>query len=54
MLEEIFKDPYFANKKSITLPLKKGWFENFQKNGWINLKTKKAHFISKGELRKCK
>ena len=54
MLEEIFNDPTFANKKSITILVKKGWFEDFQKYGWFNLETKRAHFISKCELRKCK
>ena len=54
VLEEIFKQPYYAKKKSITLPLNNEWFEHIQKNGWIGLQTKMAHFIKKGELSKCK
>jgi hypothetical protein len=55
LLEDIFNKRYFANKKSITLSVNKDWFEHIQKNGWKkDLITEKAHFISKGDLRKCK
>jgi len=54
VLEEIFKNPYFARKKSITLPVTKEWFESIKMYGWQNLKTEKAHFINKGELKMCK
>lgn len=47
MLKEIFNEPAFVNKTSITIPLKKEWFEYFQKYGWRDLETKRAHFIKK-------
>ena len=54
VLEEIFKNSYFWRKKSITIPVSKERFELIKKYGWPNLKTQRAHFINKGDLKKCK
>ena len=54
VLEEIFNESYFADKKSITLPVSKEWFEYFKRYGWVDLTTEMAHFINKGGLMKCK
>lgn len=46
-LNEIFNDPNYYLRKSITIPVTKGWFEFFKNKGWYSLKTEKAHFKSK-------
>ena len=46
-LNEIFDNPNYYFRKSITIPVIKEWFEFFKNNGWYSLKTEKAHFKSK-------
>jgi hypothetical protein len=52
-LDEIFNDPNFYLRKSITLPVTKSWFEFFKNNDWYSLlKTERAHFVNKERSKK--
>jgi len=53
MLEKVFDGPFHSHRHSITLPVSNDMFEYIKKNGWTGLKTEKAHFIKKGDLKKC-
>jgi hypothetical protein len=56
MLENVFDGAFHSDRTSITIPVSKEWFEDIKKNGWTGLVTRtvqQAHFIKKGDLKKC-
>ena len=52
-LNEIFDEYDYKFKPSITLPVPKVYFDSWKKYGWPRIDTEKAHFIKKGNLKKC-
>jgi hypothetical protein len=52
-LEKIFDDPLYEDMHSITLALGDEWFDHIKKDGWPRIVTERAHWVNKGDLRKC-
>ncbi len=50
----VFKEPSNRRKQTITFPFTAKNYEDVKKNGWYEIETRGAHWLSKGGLKVCK
>jgi hypothetical protein len=53
-LDEIFNQPSFRQKQTVTFPFTQESYNDFAANGWPEFETKGAHWLTKGRLKVCK
>jgi hypothetical protein len=54
-IDELFNEPDYLNKKSVTMGLLPSWYEGIKEQGWrvLGLMHERAHWINKDGPKKC-
>lgn len=52
-VNEVFDQPDYVDRQSVTFPLFPDWYKRFKKNGWPKIVNNHAHWFNKVGPKKC-